>query len=88
MDTSILFFYIKTLRFKLFHQFMVSGLLVPVLGMLWSKKKKPLAALLAMLFGGFSTLLLTFLEIEIPYGFDPILAGVIISLLLYLTVKK
>jgi len=70
------------------YAFMVSGLLVPVLGMLWSKKKKPLAALLAMLFGGFTTLILTFLEIEIPFGFDPILIGVLISLLLYLTVKK
>ncbi len=70
------------------YAFMVSGLLVPVLGMLWSKKKKPLAALLAMLFGGFSTLLLSFLEIEIPFGFDPILVGVLISLFLYLIVKK
>lgn len=70
------------------YAFMVSGLLVPVLGMLWSKKKKPLAALLAMLFGGFSTLLFSFLEIEIPFGFDPILVGVLISLFLYLIVKK
>lgn len=70
------------------YAFMVSGLLVPVLGMIWSKKKKPLAALLAMLFGGFTTLLLTFLEIEIPFGFDPILIGVLISLLLYISVKK
>jgi len=70
------------------YAFMVSGLLVPVLGMLWSKKKKPLAALLAMLSGGFSTLLLTFLAIEIPFGFDPILIGVLISLFLYLIVKK
>ncbi|NCT16843.1 MAG: sodium:solute symporter [Flavobacteriaceae bacterium CG_4_8_14_3_um_filter_34_10] len=70
------------------YAFMVSGLLVPVLGMLWSKKKKPLAALLAMLFGGFSTLILTFLSVEIPFGFDPILIGILISLFLYLIVKK
>lgn len=70
------------------YAFMVSGLLVPVLGMLWSKKKKPLAALMAMLFGGFSTLLLTFFEVNIPLGFDPILIGVLISLFLYLTIKK
>ena len=70
------------------YAFMVSGLLVPVLGMLWSKKKKPVAALLAMLSGGFTTLLLTFLAIEIPFGFDPILIGVLISLFLYLIVKK
>ncbi len=70
------------------YAFMVSGLLVPVLGMLWSKKKKPLAALLAMLFGGFSTLILTFLAVEIPFGFDPILIGILISLFLYILVKK
>src|SRR5690606_1920844 len=70
------------------YAFMVSGLLVPVLGMLWSKKKKPIAALLAMLFGGFTTLILTFLEIEIPFGFDPILIGVLISLFLYLIVNE
>ncbi|MEX0995751.1 MAG: sodium:solute symporter family protein [Flavobacteriaceae bacterium] len=70
------------------YAFMVSGLLVPVLGMLWSKKKKPIAALSAMLSGGFSTLLLTFLEIEIPFGFDPILIGVLISVFLYLLIKK
>ncbi|HZH68946.1 MAG TPA: sodium:solute symporter family protein, partial [Flavobacteriaceae bacterium] len=70
------------------YAFMVSGLLIPVLGMLWSKKKKPLAALLSMLFGGFSTLIITFFEMDIPYGFDPILIGVFISLTLYLTIKK
>jgi len=70
------------------YAFMVSGLLVPVLGMLWSKKKKPLAALLSMLFGGFSTLIITFFEMDIPFGFDPILIGVFISLTLYLTIKK
>ncbi|MCR9181400.1 MAG: sodium:solute symporter family protein [Flavobacteriaceae bacterium] len=70
------------------YAFMVSGLLVPVLGMLWSKKKKPIAALSAMLSGGFSTLLLTFLDVEIPFGFDPILIGVLISLFLYLIIKE
>ncbi|WP_418509121.1 sodium:solute symporter family protein [Corallibacter sp.] len=70
------------------YSFMVSGLLVPVLGMLYSKNKKPLAALLAMLFGGFSTLIITFLEVQIPYEFDPILIGISISLVTYLIVKK
>ncbi|WP_338731798.1 sodium:solute symporter family protein [Mangrovimonas cancribranchiae] len=70
------------------YAFMVSGLLVPVLGMLYSKEKKPLAALLAMLFGGFSTLIIMFIEADIPYGLDPILIGISISLLTYLLVKK
>lgn len=70
------------------YAFMVSGLLVPVLGMLYSKNKKPLAALLAMLFGGFSTLIVMFAKVDIPFGFDPILVGISVSLLTYLLVKK
>ncbi|NQW37221.1 MAG: sodium:solute symporter family protein [Flavobacteriales bacterium] len=70
------------------YSFMVSGLLVPVLGILLSKKRKPLAALLSMIIGGSSTLILTFLEVKIPYGFDPILIGISMSLLAYLVVKK
>ncbi len=70
------------------YSFMVSGLLIPVLGILMSKKRKPVAALFSMIVGGFSTLLLTFLEISIPYGFDPILIGISLSLIVYLSIKK
>ncbi|MHB1105247.1 MAG: sodium:solute symporter family protein [Lutibacter sp.] len=70
------------------YSFMVSGLLIPVLGILMSKKRKPVAALYSMIVGGFSTLLLTFLEINIPYGFDPILIGISLSLIVYLSTKK
>ena len=70
------------------YSFMVSGLLIPVLGILLSKKKKPIAALLSMIIGGSSTLILTFMGVEIPYGFDPILVGISLSLVMYLVVKK
>lgn len=70
------------------YSFMVSGLLIPVLGILMSKKRKPLAALLSMIVGGFTTLLLTFLEVRIPFGFDPILIGISLSLIVYLSTKK
>ena len=70
------------------YSFMVSGLLIPVLAMLFAKNKKPVAALSAMLIGGFTTLILSFLTIDIPFGFDPILIGVIASLLVYLLIKK
>lgn len=70
------------------YSFMVSGLLVPVLGILLSKKRKPLAALLSMVIGGSSTLILTFLEVKIPFGFDPILIGISLSSIVYLTIKK
>jgi SSS family solute:Na+ symporter len=70
------------------YSFMVSGLLIPVLGILISKKPKPKAALSSMIVGGSSTLILTFIGVEIPYGFDPILIGISLSLLTYLVVKK
>jgi len=70
------------------YSFMVSGLLIPVLGILLSKKRKPIAALLSMIIGGSSTLILTFMGVEIPYGFDPILVGISLSLVMYLVVKK
>jgi len=70
------------------YSFMVSGLLIPVLGILISKRAKPKAALVSMLLGGFSTLIITFIKVEIPYGFDPILVGISLSLLAYLVVKE
>jgi SSS family solute:Na+ symporter len=70
------------------YSFMVSGLLVPVLGILFHKKKKPKAALWSMLVGGFTTLILTFLKVEIPYGFDPILIGILFSSIVFVAVKK
>ncbi|REE80591.1 SSS family solute:Na+ symporter [Lutibacter oceani] len=70
------------------YSFMVSGLLIPVIGVLISKKRKPVAALSSMIIGGSSTLILTFIGVEIPYGFDPILVGILLSLLTYLVVKK
>jgi SSS family solute:Na+ symporter len=70
------------------YSFMVSGLLVPVLGILLSKKRKPVAALFSMIIGGSTTLILTFLEVKIPLGFDPILIGISLSSIVYLTIKK
>jgi SSS family solute:Na+ symporter len=74
------------------YSFMVSGLLVPVVGMLFSKKKKPLAAMLAMLLGGATTItleiVLKYTGFEIPFGFKPVLIGLVISLLLYLFVNE
>jgi SSS family solute:Na+ symporter len=70
------------------YSFMVSGLLVPVLGILLSKKRKPVAALFSMIIGGSSTLILTFLEVKIPFGFDPILIGISLSSIVYLSIKK
>lgn len=69
------------------YSFMVSGLLVPVLGIIFTKKPKPNAALLSMLVGGFTTLTLTFLNVKIPLGFDPIIVGIAFSFIIY-SIKK
>ncbi len=69
------------------YSFMVSGLLVPVLGIIFTKKPKPNAALLSMLVGGFTTLTLTFLKVKIPFGFDPIIVGIAFSFIIY-SIKK
>ncbi len=65
------------------YSFMVSGLFVPVIAMLFIKNANRNGAMAAMLAGGFSTLALTIAEVEIPFGFDPILIGVILSVLSY-----
>lgn len=70
------------------YAFMVSGLFVPVLGMLFLKKKSPLAAMVSMASGGTTTLWLTFSKIEMPFGFDPILAGIGISALAYIIINS
>lgn len=69
------------------YAFMVSGLFIPVLAMLFQKRPNPIAAFWSMLFGGSSTIILTVAEIEIPFGFDPILIGVLLSALIFLTIS-
>jgi len=70
------------------YSFMVSGLLIPVLGILISKKRKPKAALVSMLLGGFSTLILSVLQVSIPFGLDPIIIGILLSSFSYLSIKN
>jgi SSS family solute:Na+ symporter len=68
------------------YAFMVAGLLVPVLAMLFKKDAHPEAAFWSMLTGGGSTILLTILQTPIPFGFDPILIGIILSGLVYVVI--
>lgn len=67
---------------------MVSGLFIPVLFMLFSSKPSPLAALVSMLAGGGSTLALVLSGMELPWGFDPIVIGLLTSLISYVLVKN
>lgn len=69
------------------YAFMVSGLLIPVLGMLFQKQPNPIAAFWSMLLGGSCTIFLTIANVSIPFGFDPILIGVLLSTCIYLAIS-
>ncbi|MFW5851849.1 MAG: sodium:solute symporter family protein [Bacteroidota bacterium] len=71
------------------YSFMVSGMLVPVLVTIFAKKTNSTAALISMILGGSSTLLLTLLihvykDFTLPFLLDPILFGIIISVVSYI----
>lgn len=70
------------------YAFMVSGLLVPVLGTLIFKKPNPLAALLAMVLGGTTTLVLIILDFKLPLGLDANFFGISISAITFLIVQN
>lgn len=66
------------------YAFMVSGLLVPVLAMIILKKPSRDAALLSMIAGGGTTLLLNAIHFEWIKGLDNIIYGLTISALFYI----
>jgi SSS family solute:Na+ symporter len=70
------------------YAFMVSGLLVPVLMMLFLNKPSPTAAIWSMLVGGCSTLLLMAIHFQLPFGLDPIVAGISLSFLVFILVQQ
>lgn len=63
------------------YAFMVSGLLVPVLGSLLLKKPSPIAALVSMVLGGCITLVLIVLKTPLPYDLDANFFGITASAL-------
>jgi len=66
------------------YAFMVSGLFIPLLFALYGKKPNANAALASMLAGGLLTLGLTFWDIDLPLGLDPIAYGLLLSVMAYL----
>ncbi len=66
------------------YAFMVSGLFVPLVAGLFFGRNAPRVALASMLLGGVSTLLLSLLGVVLPWGLDPIAAGLILSALPFL----
>ena len=70
------------------YAFMVSGLFVPVLAMLFLKHPKPAAALTAMIGGGLTTLTLLILEVEIPLELDANIIGISVSAMGFILVQS
>lgn len=69
------------------YAFMVSGLFVPVLGLLILKRPSPVAALSAMLVGGMTTLVLILIGVKLPYGLDANFFGISLSALAFMFVQ-
>jgi len=68
------------------YAFMVSGLLVPVLMMLYLKKPSSRAAMFSMVSGGGVTLALIIIDKPLMLGLDPIFFGLAASLIMYILV--
>jgi len=68
------------------YAFMVGGLFIPVLAALFFKRKNSNAAFVSMVSGGGITLALPFILKSLPFGLDPIIFGLSVSLLSYFTV--
>ena len=68
------------------YAFMVSGLLMPVIGAFFLKKRTPQAAFWSMLTGGGTTLFLTASGISLPLGLDPNIFGISASALVFFSV--
>ena len=68
------------------YAFMVSGLFVPVIAAFVIKKPQPLAAMVAMVLGGSTTVVLTTAEIALPFGLDPNIFGITASAVSFIIV--
>jgi len=67
------------------YAFMVSGLFIPVLGAFFWKKASSIGAFWAMIGGGSTTLILILLNKRLPFGLDPNIFGISVSLILFVS---
>ncbi len=65
------------------YSFMVSGMIIPVLMALFTKNPDGRAAIVSMLSGGFTTLLLIGLKVDLPLDLDANIFGIFLSFLTY-----
>ncbi|MDD3431987.1 MAG: sodium:solute symporter family protein [Bacteroidales bacterium] len=70
------------------YAFMVSGLFVPVLAALFTRKPDARAAFWAMILGGSTTIVLIILPLNLPFGLDANIYGISTSALVYLLFKS
>jgi solute:Na+ symporter, SSS family len=69
------------------YAFMVSGLFIPTIAAYFLKKHDPTAALLSMIMGGTTTLILISMQIKIIWDLDPSVIGIFVSLITFLIVR-
>ncbi|MBS0011116.1 MAG: sodium:solute symporter family protein [Bacteroidales bacterium] len=65
------------------YSFMVSGMIIPVMAALFTKRPDKQASLWSMISGGSLTFLLIVSGIDLPLGLDPIIFGITASALVY-----
>ncbi|WP_216663752.1 sodium:solute symporter [Lentimicrobium sp. L6] len=70
------------------YAFMVSGLFIPVLMALYTKKPNATAAFAAMITGGFTTIFLAETGWKLPLGLDANIFGISASLIIYLLISQ
>jgi SSS family solute:Na+ symporter len=68
------------------YSFMVSGLLVPTLGAYFLKRNSSSAAFWSMLTGGSTTLVMKIFHLNLPFGLDQTLAGILVSALVFFVI--
>ena len=66
------------------YAFMVSGLLVPLIAAMFFKQTNWIAAVASMLCGGSTTIILTSLNFELPFGLDANIYGISMSLFIFI----
>jgi SSS family solute:Na+ symporter len=69
------------------YAFMVSGLFIPTLGAYFWKRSHSTAAFWAMVGGGSSTLILKILNVTLPLGLDPIVLGILLSAVVFVSIS-
>jgi SSS family solute:Na+ symporter len=71
------------------YSFMVSGLLVPLLGALFFHRRDPIAAMVAMMAGGITTVVFSIKPLfPIPFGLDANVMGILVSAILFFAISS